>query len=329
MDEIQREPSRQQPHDRPLAGNTPEAMDFRKPRSGLPHWAWILIAFGSVFLFCGGLMVVGMVRYVTALPRSKPPAPKAAAVALAPNHDPNDVLVALKAGNYDQAILLADKLINDPTFKTHCPPKGQAAIYVLRGEAYAGKKEYEKALADMNETIRVYPAWEAGFQARAVLYEKMDQFAKAADDWSEAIRINPESESFYHSRGRCRLKLKEHASALTDFSESLKRNPDRGEAWMLRAICRMAAGSVDEAIADYSEAIRLGYKPAIAHRGRGRCQFLKKEYKDAVTDLTEAIRLNPKDGDSYKLRAQAYRALKMDDEANEDEQTAKKLAAMQ
>src|ERR1700676_836657 len=61
---------------------------------------------------------------------------------------PDQALAALKKGDFDRAILLADRLIKQSP---------QPVLYALRGSAYARKKNYEQAIADCSEAIRLDP----------------------------------------------------------------------------------------------------------------------------------------------------------------------------
>ena len=53
------------------------------------------------------------------------------------------------------------------------------------------KGEYEKALADFNEAIRLDPKYVLGYKNRAVLYERMGDKDRAAADRDKVKELDP------------------------------------------------------------------------------------------------------------------------------------------
>ena len=63
----------------------------------------------------------------------------------------------------------------------------------------------------------------------------------------------------------------------------------------------------------------------MAYNNRGVANYYLKQYPAAVEDFTKAIELNPTWADAFANRAEAYRALGQEDNAEADEERAKEL----
>ncbi len=64
-------------------------------------------------------------------------------------------------------------------------------LFRLRGQEYAAKGEYQRAVSDYNRAISMAPEFERGaYEARAVAYEKIGEFDLANKDREEAKRLD-------------------------------------------------------------------------------------------------------------------------------------------
>ena len=143
-----------------------------------------------------------------------------------------------------------------------------------RGMAYGNKGEYDKAIADYTEAIRLDPKFAVGiFQP-----------------WHRPMGTRANTTR--------RLPITRRPSGLI---------PKSAEAYCNRGVVYDVKANYDKAIADYTEAIRLDPKVC-----RGVLTtavsptWNKGEYDKAIADFTEAIRLNPKDPGAYNNRGSAY-----------------------
>jgi tetratricopeptide (TPR) repeat protein len=141
------------------------------------------------------------------------------------------------------------------------------AVYIVRGNIYYGKQDYEKAVADYNEAIRLNPNYATAWNNRGSVYQygKKD-YDRAIADFTEAIRCNPNFAMAYCNRGQAYMNGKK---------------------------------DYDRAIADFTEAIRCNPNFAMAYYSRGVAYHLgKRDYDRAITDYTEALHINPDDSNA-------------------------------
>ncbi|WP_408891898.1 tetratricopeptide repeat protein [Neoroseomonas oryzicola] len=103
------------------------------------------------------------------------------------------------------------------------PNDVRAAAFLYRGRAQRRLRQYDGALADVNEAIRL------------------------RRNWAEA----------HYERGLVRLDTGNRYRAIDDFSDAIQANPQFGIAWLHRAVLRRSWGDLTGATADYNEALRL------------------------------------------------------------------------
>jgi tetratricopeptide (TPR) repeat protein len=60
-----------------------------------------------------------------------------------------------------------------------------------RGNIYIRKGEYQKAVADLNEALRLNPKYVYGYKSRAFFYERMGETERAAADRDKVKELDP------------------------------------------------------------------------------------------------------------------------------------------
>ena len=59
------------------------------------------------------------------------------------------------------------------------------------GAAYGNKGEYDRAISDFTEAIRLDPKLASAYYNRGIAYENKGEHDKAIADYTEAIRLEP------------------------------------------------------------------------------------------------------------------------------------------
>ena len=57
-----------------------------------------------------------------------------------------------------------------------------------RGIAYADLGQYQRAIEDYNEAIRLKPDYAMAYSNRGIAYSKLGQYQRAIEDYNKAIR---------------------------------------------------------------------------------------------------------------------------------------------
>jgi tetratricopeptide (TPR) repeat protein len=66
--------------------------------------------------------------------------------------------------------------------------------YSNRGRTYNAKKEYDRAILDLNQAIRLNPANSLPYYNRAISYENKGELDSALADWRTTLRLDPDSQ---------------------------------------------------------------------------------------------------------------------------------------
>ena len=180
---------------------------------------------------------------------------------------------------------------------------------IARGAKSAMKGQFDRAIADFDEAIRLNPSADA-FYNRANAYAELGQYDRAIADFDKAIRLNPKSAAAIEKRAAV-IAIKsgrggEQTGAIADVDEATRLNAKDAGTLADRANAYYTKGDYDRAMADYDALISLNPRDADALRNRGDAYRNKGNYDRAIADFDEVIRLNPKDAYAFNNRGIAY-----------------------
>lgn len=208
-----------------------------------------------------------------------------------------------------------------------------ATSYNNRGYAYNRKAQYDRAIADYSEAIRLKPDYALALNNRGIAYENTSDFNRALEDFEQALRIQPEYQKASDNRAEA-VKLRE-AIAIGDLPQnygqlrglcnsnassddqtiegcsgliSAVRPPtgDLTKAFYNRGIAYNNKGDNDKALQDYDQAINHKPDYTIAYNNRGLIYSRKGEHDRAILDFDQAIRTDPNYALAYNNRGLAY-----------------------
>ena len=100
-----------------------------------------------------------------------------------------------------------------------------AAAYCFRGHGLTEKRQFDAALSDLDETIRLDPASACALTNRGRVYAFKRDLDRAMADYDEAIRIDPTFALAYNNRGDAWFNRGDLDRAIADFSAAIKHNP--------------------------------------------------------------------------------------------------------
>jgi len=176
--------------------------------------------------------------------------------------------------------------------------------WVALNQGYAAyeRKDFDRAISDFSEAIRLNPNYALAFNRRGLAYGKKKEYDRAIADYSEAIRLDPKDASAFNRRGMTYDDKKEYDRAIADYSEAIRLDAKNADLFNNRGFAYLGKKEYDRAIADLNEAIRLDPNYALPVINRGRVYHDKREYDRAIANYSEAIRLDPKDASAFYNR---------------------------
>ena len=171
--------------------------------------------------------------------------------------------------------------------------KPSSEIFFKRGEIYFFKGDYESAIADYTETLRLDPEYADAYLWRGMSWLAKKDYLRALNDAESVILAGTVNRTVLNLRGQARLGVKDFDGALADFDYVVGENPTdhfclshRGDAWS-------AKGDNNRAIADYTESIRI--KPvSTTFLKRGLCYEQNDDLWLALKDLKYFSEVEPK-----------------------------------
>jgi tetratricopeptide (TPR) repeat protein len=169
-----------------------------------------------------------------------------------------------------------------------------APYYRYRANAYANKGDYDRAIADYTEAIKLDPNDFLAYRNRGGVYHHIKgDFDRAIADYTQAIRLDPNDEYTFEVRGYAYAFKGEHDRAIADYTQAIKLNPNYSFAYNNRGFAYFAKGDFDRAIADYTQAIRLDPNYSLAYNNRGLAYNRKGDSTRARADYRTALQLDP------------------------------------
>jgi lipoprotein NlpI len=132
-----------------------------------------------------------------------------------------------------------------------------AVTFNNRGNAYQSKGEYQRAIQDYDEAIRIDPEAALTFNNRGSAFQHMGNYDRAIQDYDQAIRLDGGFALSYNNRGRAHHLKEDYAQAIKDYGEAIDIDPDYPLAFYNRGLARFDQGFYIAAVPDFVRAVQL------------------------------------------------------------------------
>lgn len=192
---------------------------------------------------------------------------------------------------------------------------GSAEDFVKRGKECHEARDYDGALENFNQAIKLNPQHAAAYYDRGRAYHAQGDYDRAFTDYNRAIQLNPDMAAAYVNRGNIYYKETEYAQALLDYNKAIQLNPQNALAYYRRGTVYFdayrkniseKAGNYDRAMRDFNKAIELNSQFASAYQSRGSGYYYQGDYERALADYDKAIELRPQSASAYFNRGLTY-----------------------
>ena len=198
----------------------------------------------------------------------------------------------------------------DDTYDTH-PTKSKRVNAVRKGFNKAGG---DSTLSNTNNTPTEYTQKNSNMSVeeyynRGVERQNSKNYNGAISDYTNAIRIKPDYGYAYFKRAYSKAKLKDDYGAIADYNKAIELDPNNASAYSNRGGSKSKLKDYYGAIADSTKAIELDPNFTNAYYNRGASKAILKDYYAAIADFTKAIEIDPNDAFAYSLIGAAKASL--------------------
>jgi len=168
-----------------------------------------------------------------------------------------------------------------------------AETFNSRGIAYRLKGDYDRAIQDYSQAIKLNPKFAVAYNNRGVAHERKSEYDRAIVDYDQAIKLKPSAEAYFN-RGNAHLGKSHYDHAIDDYNQAIKLKADFAAAFDNRCWARAVVGILKPALADCNEALRLVPNNAASLDSRGFIFLKMSNFDAAVSDYDAALRTDPK-----------------------------------
>jgi tetratricopeptide (TPR) repeat protein len=160
--------------------------------------------------------------------------------------------------------------------------------YNNRGLVYSTLGEYQRAIQDHNEAIRLDPQLAEAYYPRGVAYGALGEYQRAIEDLDEAIRLDPQDAKAYNNRGRAYDDLGEHERAIQDHNEAIRLDPQLASAYNNRGLAYDGLGEHQRAIEDLTQ---QEAENTVIERDKTRAHYFRRFFGVDDPDKPESYHL--------------------------------------
>ena len=192
-----------------------------------------------------------------------------------------------------------------------------AVAHTERGIAFVALLDYDRALKDFEDALRIDATFAKAFANRGAVHGAKQDFDRAIEDFTRVLALEPRSAHAFADRaGMHRLKG-EYEEAIRDYTEAIRIDSGFTEAFLNRGITLAGTSRCTDAIADFTRAIELaksrtgtgtgtGTGTAIALVDRGLCREKAGRDDLAVHDYSAHLEIEPRSQYGLELRGALY-----------------------
>jgi tetratricopeptide (TPR) repeat protein len=192
----------------------------------------------------------------------------------------------LKAGDLDDAIAEYNRII-----ALNLTPQQASLAVMARGNCYYAKHDFDRAIADFDQALRLDPKNAGAYGNRANALQARGDADDAIKDYNESLRLNPRNAYAYLNRGSFLMEQGDFAGALADYAKTLAINPREEAPHIGRAKIYLMRCKREEALKEANAAIAIAPGQASVYSCRASVYMELRRYKEAEADIKEAMRL--------------------------------------
>lgn len=143
-----------------------------------------------------------------------------------------------------------------------------ASTLISRSDSYLKEKEFQLAVDDLNNALKIEPDNHLANHKLGKIYKKTyNDGEKALIYFNKSIELNPSKIKYILERALLLYDLKKWLLAIADFTELIEAEPQVARYYYYRGNCYKKTGNIDGAAGDFKKALELDQGWASAAKG--------------------------------------------------------------
>ncbi len=190
----------------------------------------------------------------------------------------NKALALEELKRYDEAVKIYDRM-------TEVYPHydnayiGRAKVEMALGDTISAKNDLSKAI-DINKN-----ATNAYVMRAAIAIDTAQDFQSALNDMDEAIKLQPHVAGYFINRAFLRYHLNNYFGAMADYDYAITLDPLNSVAYFNRGLLRAEVSDNDRALEDFTQVLKMDPNDVRALYNRAIIYREKRDYRHALADL--------------------------------------------
>ena len=193
------------------------------------------------------------------------------------------------------ALTVAGQVLAKKTLK----PVDRANFLYQRALIHNALEDYESAIADFLETIRLIPGHSGALIGLPDAYALAGQTEEALAAFKKALESDPENSLIYNNRGLFLQETAKNQEAIADFSRAIEFDEEYIDAYLNRGYVLAETGEFLAAESDYTRAIGLDPEDPSAFSMRADARLKQRKLTEAIDDYKKSIKLQPNDSNLH------------------------------
>jgi len=163
----------------------------------------------------------------------------------------------------------------------------------LLGEVFEERGEYDEALRERRETLRLQPNYSPAHNNLGIALQKRNRLPEAISHFERALHLRPRYPEARYNLAAAFEQANRPGDALREYERALALRPDYADAHYNLGLLLGRLGRLEEAITQFQETLRINPNAADAYNNLGVTLDRLGRPAEAINQYQQAIRAKP------------------------------------
>ena len=161
------------------------------------------------------------------------------------------------------------------------------------GEAYDKLGNYDKAIKEFKQALKINPNYFFGLNNLGNIYGKQKNYIEAISYFQKALNLKPDYSPSHYNIARAFHLIGRKKEAVKSYRKAIQFNPYFEEAFYNLAYLSMELSGFDEAIDNFNKFLKMQPRHSKAHFGLGNALMMKGQLDLAMQEYRTSGALDP------------------------------------